>query len=310
MSGPLLIAYDGSEDGANAIAAAGHLLVPRPALVVHSYVGFSRILVRTDPRPEITGPLAEAVAQLRADDREEAERLALEGARLAGEAGLDAEPVTAEQDGGAWRTILALAKERGVSAIVAGARGRSGVKSALLGNVSTGLVHHSDVPVLVVPVSSGDQATGPVLLCYDDSENARHAIEQAGQLAANKEATVLHVWQSWVPHAPTYVPVVSGAIGSMARELDEIADEQSSELTGLGVAAATAANFDADSVSERCNGAVWQAILESSDRADASLIVLGSRGMTGLSAVLGSVSHGVLHHSERPVLIVPPAGGR
>jgi nucleotide-binding universal stress UspA family protein len=310
MSGPLLIAYDGSEGAANAIAAAGHLVAPRPALVVHSYVGFSRILVRTDPQPVIAGPLAEAVAQLRADDREGAERLALEGVRLAGEAGLGAEPVTAERDGGAWRTILAIAKERGVSAIVAGARGRSGLRSALLGSVSTGLVHHSDVPVLVVPASSGDQATGPVLLCYDDSENARHAIEQAGQLAANKEATVLHVWQPWVPHTPKYVPIVSGAVGSMARELDEIADEQSSELTDLGVAAATAANFNADGVSERCDGAVWHAILETSDRANASLIVLGSRGMTGLSAVLGSVSHGVLHHSERPVLIVPPAGGR
>jgi nucleotide-binding universal stress UspA family protein len=263
VSGPLLIAYDGSEDGDNAIAAAGRLLAPRPALVVA-----------------------------------EAERLAMEGARLAGEVGLEAEPATAERQGGTWRAILALATEREASAIVAGAGGRSG------------LIQHSDVPVLVVPPSSGDQATGPLLLCYDDSENARHAIEQAGRLAANKEATILHVWQSWVPHAPAYVPVVSSAVGSMARELDEIADEQSSELTALGVAAATAAGFDADSVSRRSNGAVWQAILEAYDRADSSLIVLGSRGTTGLSAALGSVSHGVLHHSERPVLIVPPAGGR
>jgi nucleotide-binding universal stress UspA family protein len=39
----------------------------------------------------------------------------------------------------------------------------------------------------------------------------------------------------------------------------------------------------------------------------AELIVLGSRGRSGIkSMVLGSVSYGVLHNSERPLLIVPP----
>jgi nucleotide-binding universal stress UspA family protein len=35
--------------------------------------------------------------------------------------------------------------------------------------------------------------------------------------------------------------------------------------------------------------------------------VLGSRGRSGgRSALLASVSYGVVHHSRRPVLIVPP----
>ena len=34
-------------------------------------------------------------------------------------------------------------------------------------------------------------------------------------------------------------------------------------------------------------------------------IVVGCRGLTGISAALGSVSQGVVHHSERPVLLVP-----
>ena len=49
MSAPLVIGYDGSEDAAGAIAAAGRLLSPRPVLVVHSYVGLSRFLLRSDP---------------------------------------------------------------------------------------------------------------------------------------------------------------------------------------------------------------------------------------------------------------------
>ena len=50
------------------------------------------------------------------------------------------------------------------------------------------------------------------------------------------------------------------------------------------------------------------AILEVADTHDASLIVVGARGLsTFKSMVLGSISHGVAQHSHRPVLVVPPA---
>ena len=150
VSAPLVIGYDGSEDAVNAIAAAGRLLSPRPALVVHSYVGLSRLLLRSDP-PDLTGPLAEAVKELRADDADEADRVAAEGAQLASKAGLEAQPLAVEQDGSAWRTLIATAEKHGAAAIVTGARGRSSLASVLLGSVSSGLVHHSPVPLLVVP---------------------------------------------------------------------------------------------------------------------------------------------------------------
>ncbi len=52
---------------------------------------------------------------------------------------------------------------------------------------------------------------------------------------------------------------------------------------------------------------VWRTILELAEEEAADLIVLGSRGRSGIkSMVLGSVSYGVLHNSERPLLIVPP----
>jgi nucleotide-binding universal stress UspA family protein len=56
----------------------------------------------------------------------------------------------------------------------------------------------------------------------------------------------------------------------------------------------------------------WRGIVDAADQHDASLIVLGSHGRSGLvGAVLGSVASAVAAHSRRSVLIVhaPVAGG-
>jgi nucleotide-binding universal stress UspA family protein len=48
----------------------------------------------------------------------------------------------------------------------------------------------------------------------------------------------------------------------------------------------------------------WQGV---ADELDAAVIVIGSRGLSGLREIAsGSVSHDVTTHARRPVLIVPP----
>jgi nucleotide-binding universal stress UspA family protein len=49
-------------------------------------------------------------------------------------------------------------------------------------------------------------------------------------------------------------------------------------------------------------------VLDEAERCDADAIVLGTRGYTGMkSMLLGSVSHAVLQHAERPVVVIPGA---
>jgi nucleotide-binding universal stress UspA family protein len=91
----------------------------------------------------------------------------------------------------------------------------------------------------------------------------------------------------------------------MAVELDRIADEQSSHISGAGVKLAEQSGFLAAGLSERATGPGWMTVRDAADQHACAAIVIGSRGLSGISAALGSVSNGVVHNSRRPVLVVP-----
>jgi nucleotide-binding universal stress UspA family protein len=299
-TGPVLIAYDGSESSATAIAVAGRLLSGRQALVCHAWTGLSSALLRGDP-----GLLRDAADQFDEVDLAEAEKTAAAGVLLARAAGFDADPLLVREGRKTWRTLLEAAELHQAPLIVAGAHGPSGAGRALLGSVSNGLVHHAQIPVLVVPATSSEEETGgPLLFCYDGSDGAKWAITVAGRVLEPQRALVLHFWESWAADAPALAGL-SRAVAGMAVELDRIAEEQSSQITGDGVELAQRSGFEADGLSERATGPGWMAVRDAADQHACVAIVLGSRGLTGVSAALGSVSNGVVHNSRRPVLVVP-----
>ncbi len=172
-----------------------------------------------------------------------------------------------------------------------------------------------------------DQGRRPALLCYDGSDYARRAIEQAGAVLDGGPAVVLTVWESIGPPALRH-PIP--AVAEFGREFREETSKDVVEALDAETAAwarATAAEgaelargsgFDARPVAhralgrpaERIEATVWQAVIDIADQEDAAVIVLGSRGRSGLkAALLGSVSYGVVHNAGRPVLTVPPADG-
>jgi nucleotide-binding universal stress UspA family protein len=73
-----------------------------------------------------------------------------------------------------------------------------------------------------------------------------------------------------------------------------------------GVERARAHGYDASARVEEATEGAGRRIIEVADELDARLIVCGRRGLgTVASALLGSVSHVVLAHAGRPVLIAP-----
>jgi nucleotide-binding universal stress UspA family protein len=167
--------------------------------------------------------------------------------------------------------------------------------------------HRFGVPVTTFAVDlDGHTSTadGPLLLCYDGSEDAKHAIQRAGRLLAAKRALVMTVWQptaalgsfSWGGEAAGMVDFV---------ELDRAGAEDAGRIADEGVGLAREAGLEAEPVAIKATGSVWKTIVETADAQDAAAIVMGSRGLTGVrSMLLGSVSSAVVHHADRPTLVV------
>ena len=147
-----------------------------------------------------------------------------------------------------------------------------------------------------------------ILLCYDGSEASGRAIEVAHELVGDVTATVLFVWE---PPATLLIPdPFSGAEPWGAVEMNDLETvllERAGRTVAGGVTLANEAGFTARSELRASAGSPWRTILDVADEIDASLLVLGARGLgTVQSLLLGSVSNAVVHHAHRPVLVVPP----
>jgi nucleotide-binding universal stress UspA family protein len=147
-----------------------------------------------------------------------------------------------------------------------------------------------------------------ILFAYDGSDSAAAAIAATGKLFEHDRprAVVLTVWEPLAVEALragrfsgwTPVPLDVG-------QVDEEAEKQAQELAEHGAGLAGEAGFAASARWVADRRRIADTIIESADELAPDLIVLGARGLTGVSAFFGSVSTHVLQHASRPVLVVP-----
>ena len=143
-----------------------------------------------------------------------------------------------------------------------------------------------------------------LLIAYDGSDHAKNAIRSAARLLTVRDALVVTVWQptsdvgafAWYGAGPNMVNIA---------ELDRAGAEAGSRVAEEGAQIARGAGLRAESVAIEATPPVWRTIIETADLHDAAAIVMGSRGLTGLrSMLLGSVSNAVVHHADRPTLVI------
>ena len=144
-------------------------------------------------------------------------------------------------------------------------------------------------------------AAAPILICYDGSEGAKHAIQAAAGLLDGHPAVVLAVGP------PLTAEESYAALGTLVPSYQELNEEQALVRAKEGAELAASAGFAAEARAEVA-APTWEGVIHVADEIDAAAIVIGSRGLTGVKEALsGSVSHAVAEHAGRPVLIVPPS---
>ncbi|MFG2546750.1 universal stress protein [Streptomyces sp. NPDC048594] len=197
--------------------------------------------------------------------------------------------------------LLAAAADAGT--LVLGSRGHGAVVGFLLGSVGRQVIAEATRPVVLV--RAGDEAAGEaagrevVVGQQGEPEDSADVIGYAFEAAAARGATVRAVRAWALPTVFTYSP------GSMALA-DEAGGLEQYERKALGEALAPwRERFPDVPVVEHVEmGSAGQVLL--SVAANAQLMVVGRRARrTAVGARIGSVAHGVLHHANCPVAVVP-----
>ena len=142
----------------------------------------------------------------------------------------------------------------------------------------------------------------PILVAYDGSAESDEAVVWAVSAATSRNIG-LKLVSAW-----TMPPSEVGIAAGPAYETKLLDSLQRETEAGLEQALAMVRDLapDLDVTTEIATGPAAAVILEKSE--DASMVVLGSHGRTGLKGLLlGSVSRAVATHAKCPAVVVRPA---
>ncbi|MCN0178236.1 universal stress protein [Salinispora arenicola] len=146
-----------------------------------------------------------------------------------------------------------------------------------------------------------------VLAGYDGSLPSGAAIENCAQLLPATHAHIVHLWTP--PFASdqlrrrlwTGTRQVDAYVTAVERE----GQRESDRIAAMGVVLAQAAGWTAEPLTSRGYGGEGFELTEAARKVDADLLLVGSRGLGGARAVLGSVSDMAVHYATQPILVAP-----
>ena len=142
-----------------------------------------------------------------------------------------------------------------------------------------------------------------ILIATDGSAAALDAVDFGLDLAAEHDSAVTFVHVA--PALDTSVATGFGVPAALPHHVDR------TDWRPVREAEELAAKRGIDAHGVVLTGMPVDEIVAYADSVDADLIVVGSRGRGAIaSAMLGSVSRGVLHEARRPVLVVRAAHER
>ena len=153
-------------------------------------------------------------------------------------------------------------------------------------------------------------AGGTVVIAYDGSNAARHAIVSSAKVIGSCRVLVVTVWEEGLayagPMSPTEGLVASPMIEpSVALEVDRSVHARAERVSQEGAALARTVGLDAQPLAVADEGSIAGTLLNLTRQEHAVAVVVGSRGLGGIRARLeGSTSTRLLKHSACPVIVV------
>lgn len=297
--GAVVVGFDGSQRSRHAARWAAHEAASRGVrlVVVNVIRGpFPEVVVTpvSMPLPQLVGEQA-----VRAYTKDHLAELAAECAEVA--PGIEVD--TRAFDGHPAAVLAEAGRE--ALLLVVGSSGATGLARVFAGSVTADLAHHFTGPLVVVRGSEDDDTDddGRVVVGVDGSEPSDRAVEFAVDHVARHGGVVVGV------HATTGLPVDAMApggawgqglgLGLDVEQLRTAADA----LVAQSLAGPLARHPEVRAERGVSRDRPAQALAEHAEHA--SLRVVGSHGHGPVRrALLGSVSHAMLHHAPCPLAVV------
>ena len=157
----------------------------------------------------------------------------------------------------------------------------------------------------------GEVPSGPILIGYDGSPSADHALREAAALFGARQALVVVVWEAGAAYETLEVPTIPAAPIDLrtAALADQALYEGARQLAQRGARLAAELGFEAESLTVADEMSVAKTLDRLARERDVQTIVVGAHGHSRLEKLfLGSTSRQVLEHAPCPVLVVPPPG--
>ena len=283
----IVLAVDGSDQSYYAARALEHLKQADKITTLHAldvpYPAFPMVM------PEVAGEIYTVTEK----------RLREEGEKVLKFVASILPPKTAEvssrlESGRPAEMVLAVAEEEKADMIVLGSRGLGPVKELLLGSVSHRILAHATCPTLIV--NRALESLRHILLPVQGPEDAEAAIRFLATKPFQNPGEITVLSTEPVAQSPWLVgaSVAESVTQQIRQSAQRFVEDTAARLTALGYHATPVVASDAPGA----------AILKQAEAANPDLILMGSRGLEGVSRfLLGSVSHAVLNRAPCPVLI-------
>lgn len=180
--------------------------------------------------------------------------------------------------------------------MVVGCRGEDAVSRALLGSVSSGLVHHAHCPVAIIHAEELPSERAPVVVGIDGSSTSELATAIAFDEASRRgvDLVALHAWSDMGPiefASANWAPIEWRNIKVAEEEvLSERLSGWNDQYPDVTVHRVVVCDRPGPRLLERAG--------------EAQLLVLGSHGRGGFPGMLlGSVCNAVVNSAQIPVII-------